>query len=153
LFEELALDWPRVWRTTFSDSAIPSLAAMDEEAERDRSLTVTTRDRIQARYELAAIFYEFSEMKQNWFIPKGWTMSTVDDVFENPIEGANLSFLHRDPRYRYRFEGAAFSIRRHLQNLNSWVTSVSPVGIDVFGHNVNHVLFTPSPNAMKRNQR
>lgn len=150
LFAELVLDWPRVWRTTFSDSAIPYLAGMDEEAERDPSLEGTTRDRIQARYEHAAIFFEFSEMNQNWFIPKGWTMSTTDDVFKNPLEGADLSFLHRDPRYQLCFGG--FSIGKHLESLKSWVASFNPVDIEVWDHNLNHALFRPSPNAMKRSR-
>jgi hypothetical protein len=92
LAAELVLDWPRVWRTIFSDSVMPYLTALDEEAEWDHTLDTTTRDRIQARYDYAAIFFEFSEMRQNWFLPKGSAMLTPEDVSKNP-KGTDLNFF------------------------------------------------------------
>jgi hypothetical protein len=132
-----------------SRSAIPYFAAMDGEVERDHSLEEATRNKIQARYEQAAIFFAFSEMRQNWFLPKGWTMVTPDDVFKNPIEGADLSFLYRDRRYEDCFGG--FSMRRYLKSLKSWIASFDPVAPDVWKHNLNHALFRPSTNRWKRN--
>jgi hypothetical protein len=86
LFGGLVLDWPRVWRQTFDDSAVPYLATLHDSVEQDESLKGPSRDAIQARYEHAAYFFEFSEMNQNWCIPRGWRMITPDDVVANPLE-------------------------------------------------------------------
>jgi hypothetical protein len=111
---------------------------MDEEAELDDGLGVVARDRIQVRYEHAAIFFQFSEMKRNWFLPKGWTMLTPEDVFENPMEGVRS--LYGDHHYC------------HLESLKSSVAIFNPVEIDAWSHNLNDALFPPSPNDMKQNR-
>lgn len=59
LFGGIVLDWPRVWRRTFDDSAIPYLAALDHGIEKDESLSEPTRSSVQARYEHAAYFLNF----------------------------------------------------------------------------------------------
>ncbi len=125
LFGGIVLDWPRVWRQTFDDSATPYLAALFDGAERDESLMGAARDTVQARYEHAAYFFEFSEVNQNWCIPPGWRMITPDDVAANPLEGFDHSTLHRDPRYGIPYRRR--SLRHNLEGLKGWTRSVSPV--------------------------
>jgi hypothetical protein len=125
LFGGLVLDWPRVWRQTFDDSAIPYMAALYEVAEEDDSLQDAARDVIQARYEHAAYFFEFSNMNQNWCLPPGWRMITPDDLAANPLEGYDLSSLRRDVRYQSTRRG--WSLRENLERLKSWTRSVAPV--------------------------
>ena len=71
LFGGLALDWPRIWRRLFTDSALTYLAEMSS-----GSLPAEVR----ARYENAAKFFEFSAENQNWCIPEGMEMITPEDL-------------------------------------------------------------------------
>jgi hypothetical protein len=71
LFGGLALDWPRVWRRLFTDSALTYLAEMS---------SGNLPAEIRARYEHAAKFFEFSAAHQNWFIREGMEMITPEDL-------------------------------------------------------------------------
>lgn len=71
LFGGLVLDWPRVWRKTFTDSAVGYLSQMSPSEGPENIL---------ARYKYAANFFEFSDKNQNWCIPTGWEMIGPDDL-------------------------------------------------------------------------
>lgn len=138
----LVLDWPSVWRKTFNGSAIPYLAALDGESEQDRDTDARLREKIQARYEHAAIFVEFSAIKENWFLPKGSQIITADDISINPLLGADLSYFHQDHRYKKAHH--RFSMQGHLQSLKDWAANFDPADPDAWDHNLSHGLFRPS---------
>ena len=71
LFGGLALDWPRIWRKLYTDSALTYLAEMS---------SGNLPPEIKARYEHAAQFFDFSMAHQNWCIPAGMEMITPDDL-------------------------------------------------------------------------
>ncbi|MGQ0685917.1 hypothetical protein [Bradyrhizobium sp.] len=131
IFGGLVLDWPRVWRQTFEGSAIPYLATLCDTVERDEEMTEVARDRVLARFEHAAYFFEFSDWNQNWCIPPGFRMITPDDVANNPLEGLrDKSFFYRDWRYEIRNQRASF--RKHLQLLCDWTRPITPRESSVF---------------------
>jgi hypothetical protein len=71
LFGGLALDWPRIWRKRFTESALTYLAEMS---------SGDLPPEIKARYEHAAQFFGFSASHQDWCIPEGMEMITPDDL-------------------------------------------------------------------------
>lgn len=87
LFGGFVLDWPRIWRQTYDDSALSYLAALSEDAEQDGTLSGSARETIQARYYNTAYFFQISDMTQNWCFTKGSRLITPDAVIENPFEG------------------------------------------------------------------
>jgi hypothetical protein len=76
LFGGLALDWPRIWRKLYTDSALTYLAEMS---------SGNLPPDIKARYEHAAQFFEFSASHQNWCIPEGMEMITPDNLWRKEI--------------------------------------------------------------------
>jgi len=64
LFSDLVLDWPRVWNSDYTDSAIEKLNAL--------ALTAP-KGPLRARYAAACSFYEMSSESPDWFIPPGFT--------------------------------------------------------------------------------
>ncbi|HEX8633962.1 MAG TPA: hypothetical protein VF703_07395 [Pyrinomonadaceae bacterium] len=71
LFSGLVLDWPRAWRESRQDSAVEYLTRL-----RDPRLP----EHLQARYDAAIRFYEYSEANQDWCVPEGWTRIRPTDL-------------------------------------------------------------------------
>jgi hypothetical protein len=80
LFSGLVLDWPRVWRESREDSALPYLANL--------CLPDLPPD-LKARYDAASTFWLYSEQNQDWFVPPGWTRETVLDVWKDGARKRN----------------------------------------------------------------
>jgi len=72
LFSGLVLDWPRAWRESREDSALPYLA--------DLCLPDLLPD-LKARYDAASTFWLHSEKNRDWCLPPGWTRETVRSVW------------------------------------------------------------------------
>jgi hypothetical protein len=144
LATNLVLDWPRIWRATFSDSAITYLSQMDREAELDSKIDATIRNRIQDKYEHAAIFYEYSHMRENWDVPVGWTRRTVDDVFKDPSRGMNMTFLHET--HLYEFDAKEFSIAKHLRIYRNNTANFRTFEPEGGNYGSTNAYFRPSPN-------
>lgn len=66
----LVLDWPRVWRKYFEDSAADFLNKMCDE---------TLPEKIRARYDHAIEFVRFSEDNSEWHNPEGHKIIEPDD--------------------------------------------------------------------------
>jgi hypothetical protein len=64
LCSDLVLDWPRVWRESFSSSAVDRLQSL---------CRPDLPEALQQRYRDAISFYKHSEEYQNWFLPEGAT--------------------------------------------------------------------------------
>ncbi len=64
LFGDLVLDWPRVWNSEYSLSAIEKLRTLAEAAPTEP---------LRARYAAACKFYEASSASPDWCIPPGFT--------------------------------------------------------------------------------
>lgn len=71
LFSGLVLDWPRVWRESRQDAALDYLMQL-----RDPSLP----DHLQARYDAAIRFYEYSQLNQDWYVPECWKRVRPEDL-------------------------------------------------------------------------
>ncbi len=71
LFSDLVLDWPRVWRETREDSAVPYLQTL---------CTPDLRDELKARYAAAIAFFDYSLLNENWFLPPGATRLTFRNI-------------------------------------------------------------------------
>jgi hypothetical protein len=66
LFSGLVLDWPRVWRESYSSSsAVEKLSSLCTEA---------LPEHLKQRYHAASEFYAESEAHKDWFIPQGFTV-------------------------------------------------------------------------------
>jgi hypothetical protein len=72
-FGGLVLDWPRVWRKQFEDSAETYLSEMCKD---------NLPEKIRARYQYAIDFFHFSEANSNWFNPEGHRAIEPDDWSE-----------------------------------------------------------------------
>ncbi len=68
LFSGLVLDWPRVWRESRTDAALPYLA--------DLCLSELPPE-LKARYEAASTFWLHSEKNQDWCVPPGFTRESA----------------------------------------------------------------------------
>ncbi|MBI3757014.1 MAG: hypothetical protein HY267_03460 [Deltaproteobacteria bacterium] len=68
LFSGLVLDWPRVWRESRKDSALPFLA--------DLCLPELPPE-LKARYEAASRFWNHSEKNQAWCVPPGFARQSA----------------------------------------------------------------------------
>lgn len=64
LFSDLVLDWPRVWWSEYSVSAIDKLNALSDPV---------LPEPIRARYSAASAFYETSYADRDWDVPEGFT--------------------------------------------------------------------------------
>ncbi|OIP92837.1 MAG: hypothetical protein AUK24_01000 [Syntrophaceae bacterium CG2_30_49_12] len=73
LFSGLVLDWPRVWRESREDSALPHLA--------DLRLPDLPQE-LKARYDAASTFWLHSEANQDLYLPPGFTRETVRGVWK-----------------------------------------------------------------------
>lgn len=74
LFSGLVLDWPRVWRESREDSALPHLESL--------RLPELPQE-LKARYDAASTFWLHSEKNQDWCLPPGFTRETVRDLWES----------------------------------------------------------------------
>lgn len=68
LFSGLVLDWPRVWRESREDSALPYLAGL---CPPDLPLE------LKAKYDAASTFWLHSKEHQDWNVPPGFTRVTA----------------------------------------------------------------------------
>jgi hypothetical protein len=73
LFGGLVLDWPRVWRKHFQDSAEGYLRDICPK---------NGAAKIRARYQHAIDFFHFSEQNSEWFNPEGYKAIEPDDWTE-----------------------------------------------------------------------
>lgn len=64
----LVLDWPRVWRESRQDSALPYITEL-----RLPDLS----EELKSRYDAASTFWLHSEQNQNWCVPPGCTRITA----------------------------------------------------------------------------
>lgn len=67
-FSGLVLDWPRVWRESRKDSALPHLVDL-----RRPDLAPD----LAARYDAAAAFWDHSAKNQDWCLPPGFTRQSA----------------------------------------------------------------------------
>lgn len=72
-FGGLVLDWPRIWRETFEDSAEKYLSEMCIDG---------LPEQIRARYQYAIEFFHFSDANSDWFNPEGYEENRPDDWSE-----------------------------------------------------------------------
>ena len=73
LFSGLVLDWPRIWRNSRDDSALPHL---------EKLCLPELASELKARYDAASSFWQHSEKNQDWYLPEGFTRITVDDAWK-----------------------------------------------------------------------
>lgn len=73
LFSGLVLDWPRAWRESREDSALPYL---------EQLRLPDLPEELKSRYDAAMVFWRHSEKNQDWYVPPGWTRETVRDIWE-----------------------------------------------------------------------
>jgi len=95
LYSDLVLDWPRVWRETYTDSPIAYLRSM---------CSPDLAKRLRQRYESAIQFYEYSKTNENWIfdpVPKGPAMIGLHGLFKQAgslvsgISTATLNFRRK----------------------------------------------------------